>query len=127
MELKYLLGYLPYELKGFIVLLDGGLSAIVNIGLDLVCASYVEIKPILRPLSDLDKEISVNGEKFTPIDCLSIKSRQLILNGDLVYPNRYNGIDLICHRDFEKLLELHFDLYGLIGLESAIDINTLNL
>ena len=29
------------------------------------------IQPILLPLSDLTKEIEVNGEKFLPIDILS--------------------------------------------------------
>jgi hypothetical protein len=31
-------------------------------------AGIEKIKPILRPLSDLTKEIEVNGEKFIPIE-----------------------------------------------------------
>lgn len=72
MELKHLAGYLPYRLKGNYELSDvvpinkfelrEKLLTIDNIDFFLKYA-----KPILRPLSDLTKEIEVNGEKFVPL------------------------------------------------------------
>lgn len=74
LELKHLSGYLPY-----------GLNVLTNsIIREMVCeisttetgskrTSITNIlngighKPILRPISDLTKEIEVNGEKFVPI------------------------------------------------------------
>lgn len=71
LELKHLAPYLPYELK----IRCGEISHPI-----LTCADTNEFeiaikevfinsayKPILRPLSDLTKEIEVNGEKFVPL------------------------------------------------------------
>lgn len=83
-ELKHILGYLPYQLnaeyKEFLDIQKTDLGAFSNVeitGIDfqnnrvLIRNGYVterdSIKPILRPLSDLTKEIEVNGEKFMPI------------------------------------------------------------
>jgi len=42
-----------------------------------------EVKPILRPLSDLTKEIEVNGEKFVPIErLLDIETKHNWSNSD---------------------------------------------
>lgn len=75
LELKHIVGYLPYELglykentftKFYEMHLNsaGGTNreSISNV-LDEHCG----LIPILRPLSDLTKEIEVNGEKFVPI------------------------------------------------------------
>jgi len=72
---------------------------------------------VLRPLSDLTKEIEVNGEKFVPIK--KIKE---------MYPlDTFSSTSNIAQWSFrvvQKLLEWHFD-YGLIENDLAIDINTL--
>lgn len=76
-ELKHLAPYLPYGLKIYI----SGENAVFEIvGLNTNFIEYHEIgrtiteqeeykycKPILRNLSDLTKEIEVNGERFIPI------------------------------------------------------------
>ncbi len=81
LELKHLAGYLPYGLIGEYLDIEktdlGGFSIVEITGLDfqnnkiLIRNGYVterdSIKPILRPLSDLTKEIEVNGEKFVPL------------------------------------------------------------
>lgn len=155
LELRHLSGYLPYGLKARIedykcnyvgrefdevigfhqwdkngllwsVLTDGGANP-----------SIEKIKPILRPLSDLTKEIEVNVEKFIPISLLNKTFRPS--SNDLV-PYGYNGnleidietenysqtIDLMDGFYIaQKLLEWHFDIYGLIEKGLAIDKNTL--
>lgn len=77
-------------------------------------------KPILHPLSDLTREIEHNGEKFVPNKKIQwlfdeyFDYSEYILNGKL------------CFNKMEKLLEWHFDIFGLIEQKLAIDINTLN-
>ena len=150
LELKHLSGYLPYGLKVyrenksiesdtfFIVGASKTCVFLQNNGLAVV--DMERIKPILRPLSDLTKEIEVNGEKFVPNDLLNARFRQS--SKDLVpYKSlRYNleldiqtevysqTIDLFDgHLIVTQLLEWHFDIYGLIEQGLAIDINTLKL
>lgn len=93
---------------------------------------YIElkdIKPILRPLSDLTKEIEHNGEKFIPIERLQ--------NGEtychMVYDeNVLMGAEEIISVPlsmplavYQKLIEWHFDIFNLIENGLAIDKNTL--
>lgn len=79
LELKHLTGYLPYGLK--VQLLDRkkftkrivvgctnkGILRIGDDGHHNWEAYFDKIKPILRPMSDLIKEINVNGVKIIPI------------------------------------------------------------
>lgn len=97
--------------------------------------------PILRPLSDLTKEIEVNGEKFVPMEWLSkfigavepcdqIKQTFWITQSGNNNEGGILSFGALCkHIDqfelFQKLLEWHFDIYGLIENNLAIDINTL--
>jgi len=74
LELKHLAAYLPYGLKiqgqthGEIQEMTGLNSGVVMINHNTKgWADFYDIKPILRPLSDLTKEIEINGEKFVPI------------------------------------------------------------
>lgn len=81
---------LPYELKVFeteyevengIIEYDSD-----HYGLEFVYANNNSYKPILRPLSDLTKEIEHNGEKFVPIVALAkmIKSKLTIAGSYIV-------------------------------------------
>jgi hypothetical protein len=167
LELKHLSAYLPYGLKGMsknetVFLLStyptmgGGIEnrtieTFLNDG----------YKPILRPLSDLTKEIEHNGEKFVPIfeigkllgfDYLTpieIDENEIQYGWDSIgmddsqgyvfgYSNQLktfgvwydeqegNPIYLSGGYDeIQKLLEWHFDIFGLIEAGLAIDINTL--
>ena len=87
--------------------------------------------PILRPLSDLTKEIEVNGEKFVPIEWLSKKyicfkikwieeDKLFEINGEL---GSASYLPNFIHR---RLIEWHFDVFGLIEKNLAIDINPLD-
>ena len=84
-------------------------------------AQIHDIKLILRPLSDLTKEITHNGEAFVPIlriEEMGYRIYRLTLDGigDLSEP----------HRVTRKLHSWHFDTFGLIDANLAIDINTIN-
>lgn len=101
------------------------------------------IKLILRPLSDLTKEIEVNGEKFVPIDVIKDEFLEcdILIYGDAGYGwiGLYNDNTLIpfyMECDMEIMPEIHyrivtflakwhFDIHGLISKGLAIDINTL--
>ena len=126
LELKHLAPYLPYGLKGVnrngtIFLLhtntsSGGKLEKREISIFL----SEEFKPILSPLSDLTKEIEVNGEKFVPLNKI-----RLDFDLDFETENRdYVGLHELLE-DYFKLIEWHFDVFGLIPLNLAIDINTL--
>lgn len=73
LELKHIVGYLPYQTnfictRNRISVLDTYIG--ICAGKNIVDIGYVinnNLKPILRPLSDLTKEIEVNSEKFVPI------------------------------------------------------------
>lgn len=78
LELKHLSPYLNYSLKlksgDFITEMCASLRYIddnyhheFNMIDELVSGGKTWIKPILRPLSDLTKEIEVDGEKFVPL------------------------------------------------------------
>jgi hypothetical protein len=113
-----------------------------------------DLKPILRPLSDLTKEIEVDGNKFIPIielaclngafgndkDRLYVEEKYFRSENEIVYfVNYHTGGDeddyilsisygsIWCtgYQIVQKLFEWHFDVFGLIDQGLAIDINTL--
>ncbi len=85
-------------------------------------------KLILRPLSDLTKEIEHNGEKFKPFEKLlegHIKDGKHYR--DILYaiqPAKFYIMSMPYHA-MQKLFEWHFDVFGLIPEGLAIDINTI--
>ena len=120
LELKHLAAYLPYGLK--ILYFDnqrkmnaGNGSSTHWIGITATLQRQGEnCKPILRPLSDLTKEIEVGGERFVPVDKLKMTQLEFLLT--------FHRITL---SDANKLFEWHFDVFGLIDAGLAIDINNL--
>ena len=130
LELKHLAPYLPYELK----ILNGKEYDIVN-GIDnktvislfrghLENFTTIEnVKPILRPLSDLISLINIDfeDEKFKPIDVIIRKGgchSAVALHVKI-------GKGTLGFKYFDLLLQWHFDVFGLIDAGLAIDINTL--
>ena len=78
-----------------------------------------DAKPVLRPLSDLKKEIEVNGEKFVPIEKLPIIGMEVLeLESDI-------KSGFIMQKNYNTLLEWHFDVFGLIDRGLAIDLNSI--
>lgn len=82
--------------------------------------------PLLRPLSDLTKEIEVDGEKFVPSEILEILEYGQITN---FYKANIGGLTPrgFTYYIVEKLFKWHFDVFSLIEKGKAININTINL
>lgn len=137
LELKHVAPYLPYDLECKVMgefmedteFDDNPIPKIfILIGLmkhSRASLSYKRIKdvfdlcdvfPLLRPLSDLTKEIEVNGEKFVPME---------VLKRDYIGECMHTNLATWSHRVVCKLHEWHFDTFGLIDSGLAIDINTL--
>ena len=135
LELKHIAPYLPYGLKCLNDNLPDTnitIDELIGISNHIVWSGIFSkkhgsthvpicgIKPILRPLSDLTKEIEENGEKFVPQKKLShLDLEWLIKSDNLIMKTNYEDVLL--------LLEWHFDIYNLIPNNLAIDINTLKL
>ena len=92
------------------------------------------VKPILRPLSDLNKEITINKKSrvFSPN-----KTDTKIVASDFfmdIYNCKVSEVDgLLCiekmntdiHVVYQKLMEWHFDVYSLIKDGLAVNMNNL--
>lgn len=91
---------------------------------------YKDIFPIVRPRSDLSKEIEHNGERFVPIEWFEEKYYTLDLHKQcerLLEEDGYNWIYQCNYMLVQQLLEWHFDVFNLIPEVGAIDINTLKI
>jgi hypothetical protein len=129
LTIKELAPYLPYDLNTIFTL-----SNVINTHKDEIrykklTAENVDFvlmfcKPILRPLSDLIKEIEVNGEKFRPAYRTQLymndKYLPLTINGRIVLENRI-VTNTILYTDMQYLISLHFDVFGLIDRNLAIN------
>lgn len=156
LELKHLAPYLPYDIKVRILnyksdyvgkefgtlsgyyYFNGEPHYYVNKDKNQAGKDWTLIQPILRPLSDLTKEIEVGGEKFVPSDKImethelwsstfaygfSIEQDSL---GIIGFKTPESWLPLVNYIPFfDKLYEWHFDVFGLIEKGLAIDINTL--
>lgn len=81
-----------------------------------------DFKPILRPLSDLTKEIEVNREKFVPVKEYSYLRFEEIST----FTSGSRELGFISVREQDVLLELNFDVFGLIESGFTVDINSIN-
>lgn len=142
LELKHLSPYLPYGLNLLrkdnngiyrMVVSNNSVSWIDGVQINSVLNDrYEKFIPILRPLSDLTKEIEHNGERFIPIDILGKNHKEFYFdfNGSLLIKRKNTNmyIPIIDTYAFiEKLFEWHFDVFGLIDAGIAIDINTVEI
>lgn len=131
LELKHLAAYLPYDLE---VMSNLNMKGFLSFNYDekhhysKLTIGYVlkeQLKPILKPLSDLDKEMECNGKKFIPIEYF-VDSENPSIQDDI-----YNTLSAdkepyyINYGHAKKLLEWHFDIFGLIEKGLAVDKNTL--
>jgi len=113
LELKQLALYLPYKLK-YANTKNEKINTFRSLSIDINMVDFgygdamelFEVKPILRPLSDL--------EEFSPaIWEYGIKKGKV-------------NVNQIQYLEALVLFKNHFDLFGLIEKGLAIDINTLN-
>lgn len=128
LELKNLAPYLPYGLmvqyegakKYEVILLESKTLQIrVSRFPYRLRFSFSEIKPILRPLSDLTKEIEVNGEKFVPYDYFYDDPENDWFDGNVWLNYMFEGnidktdLNFIPYYIVQKLLEWHFNIFDL--------------
>jgi hypothetical protein len=155
LELKHIAPYLPYKLKfhqGWsfergieITLIELDIHGMANFSNLNGLWDVRDLRPILRPLSDLTKEIEVNGEKFVPIDDLSKEflcpfykfgehETGWVGFVDTSFGSTKNNMPIYMDNEimgecpcfiYQKLIEWNFDVFGLIDAGLAIDINTL--
>lgn len=88
-----------------------------------------KFKPILRPLSDLTKEIEHKGERFVPMEKLAETFSMNTVEYNFIRENIGN-FDFIIFNSLryivaQKLLEYHFDIFGLLDKNLAINKNDL--
>ena len=142
---EYLIPYLPYSLK---VIMEGkktnvawmstkNIAVIIPDGIGeykKIAWKYAHhnIKPILRPLSDLSKEINDTGltivfgavsggfHSAEPDYKPRLQASCLNIEQNIKTNNVSWGL-------MKQLLRLHFDVFGLIEKDLAVDINTLKL
>lgn len=152
-EPKYLAPYLPYGLKVLIyfgcpaqqikTMLGISFNKTLTIRVNYYKSTSESRKfiPIFHPLTDLTKEIEINGEKFIPKDKLYEKwsnkhsytynflkrESNCKKDFDLIFNNVYSekGYDYLEHWMYQDLIKWHFDLFFLIKKGQAVDINTL--
>lgn len=120
LKLKNLAPYLPYELGIKPIwrsIYMGGYSQKELTTYILDNYELDEIKPILRPLSDLRKEEFNYLYTLLRVHIGKNKRDKLINEG--------YGITDLPYFIFEQLLENHFDMFNLIKNDLAVDINTL--
>lgn len=149
LELTHISPYLQYGLKGKYNL--GGVISLTSKTQDEVrdkeltthsCTFFLQYcKPILRPLSDITKELFINGEfYFVPSIILANEYLEICHWGEnevgLGIFDEEGEIVNLCFLDnvivsecpysiYKNLCEWHFDIFGLIDAGLAIDINTL--
>jgi hypothetical protein len=114
LELWHIAGYLPYELL-IQVRFETYTREHILEG-TFLSWSLKNITPVLRPMSDLTKEITVNGETFIPFIKVGI-----YLNVEHLIEEVITGMCPVIV--FNMLLKWHFDVYGLIAKGLAININ----
>lgn len=139
LELKHIAPYLPYGLKMYWEDFENNPRLPWELkGHNIDFAIENQNKPILRPLSDLTKEIEVNGEKFVPIEILSEELEGITFGKTSDF---YDNLKRLMFHFYDrheveiniedclflisKLYEWHFDIFGLIENKLAININTL--
>ena len=126
LELKHITPYLPYGLKfrnPFGIQTIKGLDTVSDAILiyywdmaDRKESHAIDCKLLLRPLSDLKKEIEHDGERFVPETKLEVghwsPHHKTSWNDRDIYELPYGVIEL--------LLSWHFDVFGLIEQGLAI-------
>lgn len=80
---------------------------------------YGDFKLLLRPLSDLTKEIEHNGDKFVPLIKMGLPNKTRVYN-DITYIIKKGHTPYI---EMQKLLEWHFDVFSTIDQKLAINLN----
>ena len=135
LELKDICGYLPYGLKyqwtnmksvRLISMTDEvDDSSQHSLSTAWEWMVHRQARPILRPMSDLTKEITHKGEKFVPLDVLNNRGHFIEFDAAGLLYTVGGCMDSDWLMVFDKFHEWMFDYRGLISAGLAIDVNTL--
>lgn len=128
LELKDICGYLPYGLmqKHYNDVCSFTIATQSCMGKDVFHEMPIRFgKPILRPMSDLTKEITHRGEKFVPLDVLNNRGHFIEFDTAGLLYTVGGCMDSDWLMVFDKFHEWMFDYRGLISAGLAIDVNTL--
>ena len=135
LELKDICGYLPYGLKyqwtnmksvRLISMTDEvDYSSQHSLSTAWEWMMHRQARPILRPMSDLTKEITHRGEKFVPLDVFNDRGHFIEFDVAGLLYTVGGCMDSDWLMVFDKLNEWMFDYRGLISAGLAIDVNTL--
>ena len=120
LELKHLAAYLPYDIKGMFRNREETLKSCTKVFINREIL-YDDFKPILRPLSDLVNVITHKGKDFVP--CIEYNHFNEYF--EELSALDYSYVKYNQNRVVLILLELHFDIFGLIEKNLAVDINTI--
>ena len=139
LELKDLIGYLPYELKVLrpdsktileVCGIVGNLYIFQEVGKLETYGSVTSNanKPILRPLSDLESYFEKLYGTLDNQDVTDYLDADFLVSMDCLTVEEIKEVDInyIPFGTVQLLLKHHFDLFRLIPQDLAIDINTLN-
>lgn len=125
LTLEHLAPYFPYKLN--LLYSDGSIRELLFLDVTGIIPVF---KPILRHLSDLPIEINVNGERFVPKHVLIDKYDLKFDEDDYFFLDYYSigetdspwtGYAII-----QQLIQWHFDVFGLIEKDIAVDINQID-
>lgn len=128
LELKDICGYLPYGLmqKHYNDVCSFTIATQSCMGKDVFHEMPIRFgKPILRPMSDLTKEITHRGEKFVPLDVFNDRGHFIEFDAAGLLYTVGGCMDSDWLMVFDKFHEWMFDYRGLISAGLAIDVNTL--
>ena len=118
---------MPYKLKCWsieteLIGVSNGDCAFIHKDGHLGTQKISKVKPILRPLSSLS---NTHIAKLTD-SCLLDYNQIALLDTQTTHIAFKNGINnRLSYSVVQKLLEWHFDIFGLIHAGLAIDINSL--
>lgn len=135
LTIKHLAAYLPYDVKvsnsinfAEFGICENTIELLEGYNFDNVITDKSEFKIEycilhLRPLSDLTKEITINGETFVPSRYWGDENRIDMISHCSV---DYEYCEYLEYFIVEKLLEWKFDIFNLISQGLAININEIN-
>lgn len=132
--IEELSAYLPYKIQGTTSFLPITIFIVDSVNstrikgytkkgnnVPIAC-NYKEFKPFLRPLSQLNTEIEVNGEKFVPSqDELLCKYEISTVRGFDFFDGMGGNENIfdLPYCAIQYLLSLHFDIFGLLDKNLA--------
>jgi hypothetical protein len=128
--LKELADYLPYNTKARIYGVDNT-SAILKLTTDFIYSWELydfKIKPILRPIAEVENDIIHNGETVNVLDIMNGFWGVEWLGAREKFELHVGGLNIILSPEelpydlVQVLLSYHFDVFGLIEDNLAIPV-----